>query len=74
MANLLVEIGNTAVKAAWAEESVLGKTVRYQGEKVIDFIASLIDKQQPMVMAVVSVREISQEEENTLNRYASICC
>ena len=70
MANLLVEIGNTAVKAAWAEESVLGKTVRYQGEKVIDFIASLIDKQQPMVMAVVSVREISQEEENTLK---SLC-
>ncbi|MBR5904924.1 MAG: type III pantothenate kinase [Bacteroidales bacterium] len=70
MANLLVEIGNTAVKAAWAEESVLGKTVRYQGEKVMDFIDSLIDKQQPLVMAVVSVREISQEEENRLK---SLC-
>lgn len=63
MANLLVEIGNTAVKAAWAEGSVLGRTVRYQGEKVMDFIVSLADKQQPLMMTVVSVRDISAEEE-----------
>ena len=66
MANLLVEIGNTAVKAAWAEGSVLGKTVRYQGEKVMDFISSITEKQTPLVMTVVSVREIGAEEENSL--------
>ena len=38
MSNLLVEIGNTALKAAWSEKMTLGKTFRYQGEKVIEFI------------------------------------
>lgn len=66
MANLLVEIGNTAVKAAWAEGTVLGKTVRYQGEKVMEFIASLTEKQVPPVMSVVSVRDITAEEESML--------
>jgi len=66
MANLLVEIGNTAVKAAWAEESVLGKTFRYQGEKVLNFISSLTEKQTPLVMTVVSVRDLSEEEKSTL--------
>ena len=66
MANLLVEIGNTAVKAAWAEDSVLGKTFRYQGEKVLDFIVSLTEKQMPLVMTVASVRKISAEEETRL--------
>ena len=69
MVNLLVEIGNTAVKAAWAEGAVLGRTVRYQGEKVLDFIISLADKQLPLVMAVVSVRDLSQEEQDTLKKY-----
>ena len=41
MANLLVEIGNTALKAAWAEGTTLGKTFRYQGEKFMDFILSI---------------------------------
>ena len=62
----MVEIGNTAVKAAWAEGPVLGKTVRYQGEKVIEFISSLAEKQPPVVMAVASVRDIDAEEEVVL--------
>ena len=66
MANLLVEIGNTAVKAAWAEGSVLGKTVRYQGEKVMDFITSVTEKQAPLVMTVASVRSITPEEESRM--------
>ena len=41
MANLLVEVGNTALKAAWSEGTVLGKTFRYQGEKKIDSIKNL---------------------------------
>ena len=42
MNNFVVEIGNTAVKAAWTEGTVLGKTFRYQGEKVRDFIVSSV--------------------------------
>lgn len=63
----MVEIGNTAVKAAWSEESVLGKTFRYQGEKVMDFIISLCERQFPMVMTVVSVKNITSEEEKRLS-------
>ena len=61
-----MEIGNTAVKAAWSEGSVLGKTFRYQGEKVMGFISTLTDKQIPSVLAVVSVRNITPEEESVL--------
>ena len=38
MANLLIDIGNTALKASWADGMTLGKTFRYQGEKKIAFI------------------------------------
>ena len=40
MPNLLVEIGNTALKAAWSEGITLGKTFRYQGEKMFDYVDS----------------------------------
>ena len=66
MANLLVEIGNTAVKAAWSEGPVLGKTFRYQGERVMEFIGSLTEKQTPLAMAVVSSRAVTDEEKAVL--------
>ncbi|MFA6593110.1 MAG: hypothetical protein WCS67_07210, partial [Bacteroidales bacterium] len=62
MANLLIEIGNTAVKASWSDEMTLGKTFRYQGEKAINFILSLVEKEKPEVMVVASVYEISQKD------------
>ena len=43
MFNLIIDIGNTAVKASRSEGMTLGKTFRYQGEKVLDFILSLIE-------------------------------
>ena len=54
MANLVVEIGNTALKAAWVEGVTLGKTFRYQGEKVIEYILSLTEKEKPEVLTVAS--------------------
>lgn len=66
MANLLVEIGNTALKAAWSEEMTLGKTFRYQGEKMFEFIDSLLDKGRPEVMVVSSTIEIGPKEEQSL--------
>lgn len=66
MANLLIEVGNTALKAAWAEGMTLGKTFRFQGEKVMDFILSLTEKEKPQVMAVVSAKPITPAEEKQL--------
>ena len=40
-ANLIIDIGNTALKAAWADGLTLGKTFRYQGERMLDFILSI---------------------------------
>ena len=66
MANLLIEVGNTALKAAWSEGPVLGKTFRYQGEKMMDFILSLTDKEKPFVMTVASGGEVTAAEEEIL--------
>lgn len=71
MANLLVEIGNTALKAVWSEEKILGRTFRYQGEKKMDFILSLIEKERPEILAVASVENISPEDEKTLKEKCS---
>lgn len=66
MANLLVEVGNTALKAAWSEGTVLGKTFRYQGEKMLDYILSLTEKEKPYILTVTSGKTVSKEEENIL--------
>ena len=63
---MLIEVGNTALKAAWAEGLTLGKTFRFQGEKVMDFILSLTEKEKPEVMAVVSAKPVTQAEEAAL--------
>lgn len=62
MANLIIDIGNTAVKATWSESMTLGKTFRYQGEKVRNFILSLTEKKKPEVMIISSVYEISRQD------------
>ena len=66
MPNLLVEIGNTALKAAWSEETTLGKTFRYQGERMFEYVVSLIDKEKPSVMVISSSIEISGDVEKRL--------
>ena len=66
MSNLLVEIGNTALKAAWSDGLTLGKTFRYQGEKMFDFIESLVRKEKPDVMVVSSTIKIDKKEEERM--------
>ena len=66
MSNLLVEIGNTALKAAWSDRMTLGKTFRYQGEKYLEFILSLTRKEKPAVMVVSSVYPVSEQDVATL--------
>lgn len=68
MTNLLVEIGNTALKAAWTEGMTLGKTFRYQGEKTVDFISSLASRQFPEVMTVASVKTLSEKDVMQLSK------
>ena len=66
MANLLIDIGNTALKASWADGMTLGKTFRYQGEKKIAFILSLTEKEKPEIMVVSNVRSFSDKEVERL--------
>lgn len=65
MPNLIIEIGNTAVKACWSDGVTIGKTVRYQGEKISDFILSLTEKSKPEVMVISSVYNISSRDEHS---------
>ena len=62
MSNLLIEIGNTALKASWSDRMTLGKTFRYQGEKYMDFILSLTSREKPAVMVVCSAFPLSEQE------------
>ena len=68
MANLLIEIGNTALKAAWSEGMTLGKTFRYQGEKVIDYNCSLTARERPDLMVVSCVYPLSAYDADRLSR------
>ena len=68
MSNLLIEIGNTAVKAALAQRMTLGKTFRYQGEKYLDFIRSLTRREKPSVMVLSSVFPLPEAETALLEK------
>lgn len=61
VANLIIDIGNTALKAAWCDGITLGKTFRYQGERMLDFILSMTARQKPDVMVLSSVRNFSHQ-------------
>lgn len=71
MANLLVITGNTALKAIWAEGMTLGKAFRYQGEKRLEYLLSLMEKEKPEVLTIASVDGVLSEEEEILRRECS---
>jgi type III pantothenate kinase len=64
--NLIIDIGNTALKASWADGITLGKTFRYQGERMLDFILSLTEKNKPEIMVLSSVRIFSRNAVDKL--------
>lgn len=66
MSNLLVEIGNTALKAAWSDGMTLGKSFRYQGEKMFEFVYSLIEKEKPSVLVIASSIDVDSSDEKKL--------
>lgn len=59
MSYLVIDIGNTALKAAWCDGITLGRTFRYQGERMMEFILSLTSKSKPEVMVLSSARTFS---------------
>lgn len=68
MANLLIDKGNTSLNIAWADGVTLGKTFRYQGEKYLDFILSLISVQKPEKMIMISVEPLSSYDYQVLEK------
>ena len=66
MADLIIDIGNTALKASWCDGMTLGKTFRYQGEKILDFILSLTSRERPENMVLSSVRLFSDKNISRL--------
>ncbi len=68
MPNLVIDIGNTALKAAWSDGTTLGKTFRYQGERITGFISGLIEKERPDVMVISTVKDISANDMASLGR------
>ena len=60
MANLIIDIGNTALKASWSDGMTLGKTFRYQGERMLDFILSLTSRSRPETIVLSSARHFSE--------------
>ena len=68
MANLIIDIGNTALKASWADGITLGKTFRYQGERMSEFIFSLLEKEKPEVMVISSARNFSNQNITRLKQ------
>ena len=68
MANLIIGIGNTALKASWADGITLGKTFRYQGERMIEFIFSLLEKEKPEVMVISSARNFPNQNITRLKQ------
>ena len=70
MANLIIDIGNTALKACWTSGITLGKIFRYQGEGIVDFILSLTSKEKPQTIVLCSVRNLSPQ---SIKRISSQC-
>ncbi len=67
MSYLVIDIGNTALKAAWCDGITLGRTFRYQGERMLDFILSIISRSKPDIMVLSSARHFSSQNVQKLS-------
>ena len=68
MSYLVIDIGNTALKAAWCEGITLGKTYRYQGERMMEFILSMTSKSKPDIIVLSSARNFSIQNIEKLEK------
>ncbi|MBQ0144945.1 MAG: type III pantothenate kinase [Bacteroidales bacterium] len=71
MTNLLIEIGNTTLKASWSDGMTLGRSFRYQGEDIFGYISSIIGERKPEVMVVCSSFVMDDGQVDLLS---SMCC
>jgi type III pantothenate kinase len=55
--NLLIDIGNTSVKAAFANGDILEDSVRYEGTDVVGFVSRLLSSREVSIVAISSVRD-----------------
>jgi type III pantothenate kinase len=67
VADLVIDIGNTSLKASWCDGMTLGKTFRYQGERIFDYILSLIEDNRPEKLVLSSVRYLSSQNIERLS-------
>jgi len=67
---LVIDIGNTALKAAWCDGITLGRTFRYQGERMMEFILSMTSRSKPEIMVLSSARHFSS---GNIQRLESEC-
>ena len=72
VADLVIDIGNTALKASWCDGMTLGKTFRYQGEKMLDFILSLTSRTRPEKMVISSVRHFTESDIRKLEQECEV--
>jgi len=70
VATLLIDIGNTALKASWADGITLGKTFRYQGERMLEYIIGLTSDERPELMVLSSARNFSSQN---IRRFEELC-
>lgn len=70
MSYLVIDIGNTALKAAWCDGITLGRTFRYQGERMMEFILSMTSRSKPEIMVLSSTRHFSS---GNIQRLESEC-
>ncbi|MEA5005022.1 MAG: type III pantothenate kinase [Rikenellaceae bacterium] len=68
--NLLIDIGNSSVKATFANRLELSEVHLSRDENVVDFIRGLVKHELPETIALSSVRKL---EQNFLTVLESLC-
>ena len=58
------------MKASWCDGITLGKTFRYQGERMLEFILSMTEKSRPEVLVLSSTRYFSQQN---IHKLSEVC-
>lgn len=66
----MIDIGNSSVKAAFANGDKLEDTVRYEGSDIVGFISGLLSLRKALVVAISSVRDFPPDYFSSLK---SLC-
>lgn len=70
MTNLVLDIGNSSVKASFVKGANLEEVKRFEGEDIAGFIQELTALRKPNILAISSVRELSND---FFNHVESLC-